>query len=536
MISPPAIPPIKKIILQNIQSLPKAEIEPAPPGQLTVIIGESDTGKTALASRALQKLFFNSIPTKELIRRGSKKASITVIYDTADNLAVSWEWHGRKPDAGKARYVIRRDGMKPIILEGGGKKVPEAVQELTGVRPIRIGNMTLNFNFNRQLDGPFLGNVSPIERYRVLGALAGTLEVDEAVKEVSLEIHRARRREKELAGEIEALGEKIREYDYLEELDHKIKTIDTKLILIQRKQERQKKLVSLRQSIHDTDFVRKVAANEVQVLGKAISKVSDALAKCEAAIFRHQKLVTLYQYIQKTNFTLAWAEKILENTQTFYKAYWHTKAVDEENKKLISLQRLTQNIATEKTKLTTAQQTLDATRNAEQAQVALEKLTRANHTLRQLIFLYAEISKTREVIKRNIIILKQTIEVGRAGELLTKIEKAVPRITKLRELAGRIQKGKKFIAGVNATLKITEGVERGMKQLARIKDAVAKVDKLYSLSIAIKIDRKLIADKNDLIKKFDAKIELDAREYRELLKQAGICEDCPVVDAVMAAS
>ncbi|HYH05068.1 MAG TPA: hypothetical protein VEC37_18400, partial [Bacillota bacterium] len=152
-------PPIKKIILKNIQSFPHAEIELPPPGEMCVLTGVSDAGKTALGARSQLKLGFDSYSTKKMIRRGTKKGHISYVYDTPDNLTVSWCFEcpvdriSKKPNADKAKtwYEIARDdaneknGKSIITLEGGGKGVPEAIQQITGMRPVQIGKEKINF-------------------------------------------------------------------------------------------------------------------------------------------------------------------------------------------------------------------------------------------------------------------------------------------------------------------------------------------------------------------------------------------------------
>lgn len=532
-------PPVKKLILRNIQSLPKAEIELGPPGTMTTVIGESDTGKTALASRAIEKLFFNTIPTKELIRRGAKSASITAVYDTPDNLSVSWEWKGTSPDRGKSRYVIKRDNMDPIILEGSNRpgNVPEAIQELTGVRPVKIGNLIINFNVNRQLDGPFLGaSVSSTERYRVLGALAGTLEVDEAVKEVGLEIHRARRKEKELSGEIDSLGEKIREYDYLVELKDVIEKVETGLMSIRRKMGHRDKLIALQIEIEAKLELVKDAGNKATALGRMIEQANQELNHVETNISRHQKLLEIQHQIINIHFTLDKAKQILKKTENHAKAYLHTNATEEQNNKLTTLTKLRQAIATEHQKLTATQRILDTTRNTEQAQIAVERLGKANYTLGRLVSLYAEITKTTECIKRNTATLEVTAGVERGQQVLGRVVGTADKLSRLANLLMLVNEARNRVEAAERALEATDSVVQGLELLSRVRDNESRYHALLVLGYQCRQKEQEVNELKRNIEIIDQQIKAAREEYRALLLEAGICEHCKVVDAVMAAS
>lgn len=484
-------PPIKKIILHNIQSLPHAEIEPAPPGQMTTIIGSSDSGKTALASRALRKLFFNppDLPNRELIRRGAKQASISVIYDTPDNLTVSWRWKGRNPEAGKACYEIARDDAEPIILEGGGKSVPQAIQDITGVHPVVIGDQELNFNFNRQLDGPFLGDkFSPGKRYRVLGTLAGTLEVDQAIRDVSLEITRVRRRENEIVKEIDDFEAKIKEYDYLEDLGRNIQAIEAAVAEIRCKQELRNKLSAL----HDEIISRDEILEELDLIIIAVGRMIDEI---ESQLSSITNLANKYR----------------------------------------SLLNLKSNLQHETESLTRANSILSSTMGTEMASERLNNLTQANHKRGILMSSQTALTKAGDGIKRFNVIMEQTAGADEAKNILAQVDASAPKVAKLRDLAGRLQRGREFIAGVDKVLATTEGVDNGMDILSQVKAAVVKRGNLINLNRSISDTGNLVSRKTEEVAQLDSKISTATKEYRTLLRDAGICEHCSVVAEVMAA-
>jgi DNA repair ATPase RecN len=73
---------IKQITVENFQSWKKGTIELAPNGQLTVLTGSSDSGKTAIGIRALRWLLYNIPQGTDFIRVGCTFARVSVLYES----------------------------------------------------------------------------------------------------------------------------------------------------------------------------------------------------------------------------------------------------------------------------------------------------------------------------------------------------------------------------------------------------------------------------------------------------------------------
>lgn len=133
----------------------------------------------------------------------------------------------RERTAATNRYRIVKPGAEPGTFEGFGSAVPLEVQEVTGVRPVKIADQEIMLNLSQQLDAPFLGQSSTTApgRAKFLGKLAGTEELDVAGADVSRDMYRASRDVKALEDEIGGAGglkEQITGFAWIEELGERI--------------------------------------------------------------------------------------------------------------------------------------------------------------------------------------------------------------------------------------------------------------------------------------------------------------------------
>lgn len=247
---------INSIYIEDFQSHGKTELALAPKGGLTVITGHTDSGKTAIV-RALRLLMYNAPQGDAYIRVGRDRATVAV--EMSDGTKVARE----RSRGSVNRYRITKPGESPQVLEGFGTSVPVEVQEATGVRVVSIGEtLDLALNLSEQLDGPFLGkSVSGPAKAKILGALAGTEEVDEAQRTLGTDLHRASQEENRLKADLECLAEKIAEYDYLPELATRIEALAT---LLDTAKTAQTKLCALKTSKASLDGIN---ARRVGALG-----------------------------------------------------------------------------------------------------------------------------------------------------------------------------------------------------------------------------------------------------------------------------
>ncbi|MEW6448735.1 MAG: AAA family ATPase [Bacillota bacterium] len=183
---------LKRVILENFQSHRQTEIVLAP--TVTVLIGESDQGKSAVV-RALRWLFYNKPKGADFLRVGADRCRVAVEFE--DGLTIVRERRGKTN-----RYEILQPGREPYVEEGFGRDVPEAVQELTEIRPLKLEGASFELHVAHQLDPPFLLKETPAVRARAVGHLSGTHLFDAADKRAARKLAELTRQRRELEDEV----------------------------------------------------------------------------------------------------------------------------------------------------------------------------------------------------------------------------------------------------------------------------------------------------------------------------------------------
>lgn len=160
---------IDRIVVHNFQSLKSVDITL---GKLTVVVGPSSSGKTALM-RALKALASN-VRGSSFITQGAKKASISA--HTA-NEVITLE----RSEAG-GTYKLSLNGADKVYTKLGGA-VPEDITRALNLQPITTESSSINFA--GQFDRPYLLDDSGATVARVLGELTNVSTIFAAVREAN---------------------------------------------------------------------------------------------------------------------------------------------------------------------------------------------------------------------------------------------------------------------------------------------------------------------------------------------------------------
>jgi exonuclease SbcC len=274
---------VNKIRLENFQSHEYTEIDLSP--GLTVIIGESDRGKSAVI-RALRWLFLNEPKGSDFIRAGASGCRVTAVFD--DGTEVTRE-RGRNKNC---YAVVCPDGRREVY-EGFGADIPAEVTGLHGICKVRLDDgLEVSLNFALQLDSPFLLSGPGSTKAKAIGRLHGVHIVDAAVRAAMRDITRLQQEEKRLEEYLVSLDEKLKEFAGLPALQVKLLHCSSLAEQISKMRERAAVLSRLRQNLAGTRAEISIAGDRLDSL-RQLPRAEEMAADLEYAYRRAEKLAGL---------------------------------------------------------------------------------------------------------------------------------------------------------------------------------------------------------------------------------------------------
>lgn len=209
---------IRRVVIQNYQSIKRADLRL---GEITVVIGPSDMGKSALI-RALRDWAYN----------GSGNKFVTVGADTTRvacalgrKLKVVWEKRtGKKKNVG--RYVVA-DGEtgEKIAYEKFGRAVPPEVVDLTKIRPIVVDDLRFNVHVAEQDEAAFLlaKSWTPTMVAKIVGRISGIDALVLANRDLNRKLTEAKGAAKRTRVRVDEFLGALEAFEGLDALEEKVK-------------------------------------------------------------------------------------------------------------------------------------------------------------------------------------------------------------------------------------------------------------------------------------------------------------------------
>lgn len=510
---------IRRIELTNFQSHSHTEIIPAPPGGLTVIVGPSGHGKTAVL-RALRWLLYNQPQGAKFMRIGAQMMEATA--ELSDGTV------SRRRTAATNQYIAVTEAAGRQVFEGFGTDVPLEVQQLTGVRPIRIADLTLQPNLARQLDGPFLGEeaVSAGVRAKVLGKIAGLDEVDLAAKSLATDQYRRGQEERRLEREVADLAAREATYAHLPEQRRRIEALDALVAELTRAEERRVTVTRAAERLRQISTARQQAQAAVERWAGVLPMSEASIARAEAAVARQAHVATLAARIRTVQMGLQAARATLtrwagadEALETMIDCIFWVERTRRMASLAASLQQVRDGIAAART-------TLAGTAGADQA---LEILASAVGTLERrtrLTALATSLRQTRADAAVTQTTLTRAADAAQAAEPLTHVAGALERQTRLL----RLQATRQGLAHARSAAETALARYGQAEQVAIVAtaagDSLARVARLAKLQKDLGFTRILIGGARTVIQEEATKAERAQEEYIETLTAAGRCPVC----------
>lgn len=510
---------IERIEIFDFQSHHRTVLEPAPAGQLTVIVGPSDSGKTAVI-RALRWLYYNVPQGTDFINVRTTTARVAVAM--AGGCQVIRERHRKNYN----RYQVI-SGPDPSNYEGFGGEVPAEVQEATGVRPVTIGDLELNLNLAEQLDGPFLGkSVSAGARAKVLGKLAGTEEVDYAAKQLNADLYRRRQDEKNLVAEIARLQKELKKYDYLTQLEQTINQVAGILSAVKEAQEKKVRLEKLRDDLKAVNQQIQSCNRQIDSLSMFIIAAEPLAGGTEASVTRHAQLVVGSRKLQEIASGIAAVRDTLDRTAGIPGAAIILDSAAANAGALSSLKKLKSDLSGVDKGILAADAIIDRTKTAAEAErlaiaatADVERASRLRVISGNLGNIDGKIRQCSDLITR----LAPVIEAGPVVvEAAASLEKAA-RLRPLRESMKNIDAGIKRCAEQVDRLAPLAGAEKGLKE---IEEAHNRLVLLKTRQGSLNSWSRDAAELDKAVRRYDATVRALQEEYENLLAEAGVCPTC----------
>ncbi len=230
---------------------------------LNVIVGQSDSGKTAIL-RGIRWVLYNQPRGTDFIRIGADFVRVTVKFDHSLTII-------RERTSSKNRYIIR-NGEDELILEGFGVHVPKEVLEAHGMSHLRIDQDTeLAIHLSQQLDGPFLLEQTNVARAKTLGRISGAHYLDMAIRDTTKDLSQLNQRVRQEEVEIERLQEKLERYEQLDQMKKQLDLSEQKLTVLKANDEKLERLKQIKEK-REILTVEEKAANQKKALVEHVDK------------------------------------------------------------------------------------------------------------------------------------------------------------------------------------------------------------------------------------------------------------------------
>ncbi|WP_263707519.1 AAA family ATPase [Shouchella tritolerans] len=439
---------------------------------LNVIVGQSDSGKTAVL-RAVRWALFNQPRGTDFIRVGADFVRVTITMDSGRLII-------RERTSSKNRYILKEPGGQDLVLEGFGSQVPEEVIQAHGMRPFRIdGDNEWHLQIAQQLDGPFLLEAPGSLRAKTIGRMSGAHYLDMAIRDTSKDVYGLSQRIKQKQAEVEEAKTALAPFDGLEKAKAKLDKGFEKLRLAKAAQERLAKL----KQWHARYIELTRAKAEANKQKASVAQLADWEIRYEQLRALAVKSKRLSQLAEQ------WT-RLEKDSSTC--SLWLSKTAQVDS--AYSLHQAIRNEAARYVRLTNLEQQCQAIKDNEQT------LTKA---MAQTAFV-------------------QSLD----RKQLVRMEEEQAKKERLEKLARQWQQTKHEYTSVKATSAELKGTEQAAQQLNEATETTKLLMKLKDYKRQLAEVTKRAADGQAFVKEKLAEEKQLNDRYTKTLKALGICPTC----------
>lgn len=434
---------IQTVRLENFQSHLDTFVEFTE--GLNVIVGQSDSGKTAIL-RGIRWALYNQPRGTDFIRVGADFVRVTVSFHNGTSIV-------RERTNSKNRYTIQRESQEDLVLEGFGIHVPDEVLEAHGMGHLRIDHDNeLMIHLSQQLDGPFLLEQTNSVRAKTLGRISGAHFLDMAIRDVTKDVSQLNQRLKQEQLAIEKLQEELIPYSSLNEMQQQLDQTDNQIQQIKQLEERKNRLQLLKLQKERLD----AEEEETKKRKRLVSDVdvwSTKVEHLQAIRSRYMIFDQKQKQYQEMNKAIVMCQKWLEKTQ-------HAQVATQKLERTAELVTLRAKLKSLLSQQETIQQALKQEEQRMQRSsfvdsihvTTLEKIAEKQQKYQQLKRMKERINayiEQRRKVSEFTSRLPQVDETMQRQELITDAYKKVTRLqaiqSQLKEFDQRLKEGKRFI-------------------------------------------------------------------------------------------
>lgn len=292
---------VTKIIAHNFQSHKHTEVDFRK--GLSVFVGDSDQGKTALVKRAFLWCLFNEPNGNAFVRykddgkvmpSGEREREttcyVTVQFDNGYELT-------RKREKNKNIYELINEDGEILSFESFKNEVPTEIQEAIGIRKFIIDDdLKFNVNIIGSRDTSLVDLTGSIKS-KVIGSFAGTNIIDIANRGVVADIKSTSGLLKSVTEEKENIQEKLKKYDNIPAREAIISDIEELTFEVTAINDKKSKIISLFDKIKENNK-RISELNSIIATEKELPIFEIQINECEELIASFVEKVRITSKIQ----------------------------------------------------------------------------------------------------------------------------------------------------------------------------------------------------------------------------------------------
>nr|WP_092074983.1 AAA family ATPase [Dendrosporobacter quercicolus]NSL49615.1 AAA family ATPase [Dendrosporobacter quercicolus DSM 1736]SDN25035.1 exonuclease SbcC [Dendrosporobacter quercicolus] len=458
---------IASVHIKGFQSHVDSQLNLSP--GLTVLTGPTDSGKTALI-RAIRWIAFNEPAGENFINQATGEAIVTITLSDGTDII-----KGRRKGGRTVYRLVPAIGIPQHFEQAD---VPLEVTAALGITRQTFGDFETALNFAFQLDAPFLISEPPSAGAKVLGKIAGTEIVDQALKSVAKDTYGARQDKLLADKQIEQKTEELKEYDGVDQLKEQVEACELLL----------EKFEQLR-ARHET----------LSMLERQKERSDEQLSKLEAELQRYASLPAAEQNLQDVETGAQRLQLLSDLAQRYERLEISVSQYGQELTLYVGLEQAAEQV------------------------LILDQLLGKAATLIECEDRYLRII---ENIKNATAVLTITKDLDVATGSLADVEQGMQRLNDLRLLAGQHQAHTVTIAARQKLLDALQGIAQADPLLAGLDEQRSKLDRLRELQAIYRIKNNTLEDAGRKAAAAVTAVASQERIIQDLWAEVDICPLC----------